>query len=403
MSLFSANNQPLADKMRPNSLEEIIGQEKIIGQTSLLRQALVHEKLPSIIFWGPPGCGKTTLARIIAKQIKANFIAFSASVDHLGEIKKCIQQAKSDKEFGLKTIFFVDEIHRFNRLQQDSFLPFIEDGTIIFIGATTENPSFSINSALLSRVKVIILKSLTIAEIKIILANACKKVNYTIEDQALDLLAQSADGDARIALNNLELIINSFTGLEKNINLKTVSLLGDKKFLRYDKNKEEHYNIISALHKSLRGSDINASLYWLGRMIEGGEDPLYIARRLIRFASEDIGLAEPSALTQAITAYQACLYIGLPECSVNLAQSVAYLASCPKSNELYTAYQKVQKEINQSGSLPVPFHLRNAVTDFLKKINYGKGYKYNPNYPNPIQQTYLPEEIKNKYFFTPKI
>jgi len=409
--LFDQNlrqDMPLAERLRPETLVYFFGQEEVIGQGTLLRQAIESDNIPSMIFWGPPGCGKTTLARIIAKLTKSTFIQLSAVSGGVKDVREIIKQARERKKFNRqKTILFVDEIHRFNKAQQDAFLPVVEDGTIILIGATTENPSFEVISPLLSRSRVFVLKSLGSEEIKKILKLALetdhqlKEKKIELEEEALDFLAQMSSGDARTALNALELAVNA-TKADKDgiikIQLEIIKESLQKSHLLYDKNGEQHYNIISALHKSLRGSDANASLYWLGRMLEAGEDPLYVARRLIRFSSEDIGLANSQALVQAVAAYQACYLIGLPECTVILAQAVVYLAKCKKSNELYAAYGQVQTDVKNLPPYPVPLHLRNAPTKLMKDLNYGKDYKYNPDYEGQVEQDYLPEELKDKKY-----
>lgn len=404
-----AKNAPLADRLRPETLEEFEGQEELIGAGKMLRNLIENDEIPSMIFWGPPGSGKTTLARIIAKMTKSEFIQMSATASGLADLRKIISAAQSGRKFqNRRTILFIDEIHRWNKSQQDSLLPYVENGTITLIGATTENPSFEVNSALLSRSRVFVLKSLGQENIKNILKRAISdKVrgygafDVQVIDKTLDYLAGVANGDARIALNALEFAIKaSRKGNEKmvQLNQETIREALQKTHLLYDRAGEEHYNIISALHKSMRGSDADAALYWLGRMIEAGEDPLYVARRLVRFASEDIGLADPQALVQATTAYTACHYLGMPECNVILAQAVVYLARAPKSNELYTAYGEVQRDIRETENEPVPLHLRNAPTDLMKDLGYGKGYKYNPNFKGPVEQDYLPEKLKGRKY-----
>ncbi len=400
---------PLAERMRPENFDDFLGQGGIVGEGKILRMAIEKDEVPSMIFWGPPGIGKTTLARIIANMTKATFIQLSATSGSVKEVREVVKNAKKSQEFnGQKTILFVDEIHRFNKAQQDAFLPYVEDGTIILIGATTENPSFEVISALLSRCRVFIFKALSIPEIEQILDHALKdkvkglgniKINISVE--TIKFLVGMSGNDARTALNALELA-TKFSPKGKDgaieINSEAVKESLQKTHLLYDRAGEEHYNIISALHKSMRGSDVDAALYWLGRMLESGEDPLFVARRLVRFASEDIGLADPNALTQAVAAYQASHFNGMPECNVNLAQAVAYLARAPKSNALYTAYQSVQKDIKNLPAYPVPLHIRNAPTDLMKDIGYGKDYKYNPNFAGPVEQDYLPDELKgNKY------
>jgi len=396
--------------MRPRTLDEFEGQEHLVGEGKMLKKLLEGDQVPSMIFWGPPGTGKTTLAKIIANQTKSNFIEVSAVTTGIPEVKKIIEKAINDRKLYLKeTILFVDEIHRFNKAQQDAFLPHVEQGNIILIGATTENPSFEVNSALLSRCRVFVLHQLKPEEIKSILLAAIKdkerglgNFKIDIDSKVLDYLAKMVDGDARAALNALEMAVNSATKKGEKVvklNIEEVSEALQRSHLLYDKTGEEHYNIISALHKSLRGSDVDAALYWLGRMLEGGEDPLYVARRLIRFASEDIGMADPNALVQAVSAYTASHYIGMPECNVILAQAAAYLAKAPKSNALYVAYGRVQKDIKERQNLPVPLHIRNAPTDLMKDLGYGKGYKYNPSYDKPVEQDYLPDELKGKKYF----
>ncbi|GAB6026264.1 Werner helicase interacting protein 1 [Chamberlinius hualienensis] len=412
---------PLSEEMRPKSMDEFVGQKHILQLNSLLRKLIQSENIPSMILWGPPGCGKTSLAKVIGKSLsRAKFVSLSATSAGVNQVKQIITNAKSEWNlFKRKTILFLDEIHRFNKLQQDTFLPVVENGTIILIGATTENPSFSLNSALLSRCKVFVFEKLSTAEINAILVNAIQRLSILIikektdqlcsdfvyiEEEAVDLLANSSDGDARMALNCLSLVRQSLESTE-NLSDKviTVSHIKDgllRSHLLYDRKGDEHYNCISALHKSMRGGDGDAALYWLGRMLEGGEDPLYVARRLIRFSSEDIGLADSNALSQAVASYQACQYIGMPECEVILAQCVVYLAEAPKSVRVYRAYSKVKECIkNHEGALPgVPIHLRNAPTVLMKNLNYGKEYKYNPDYDEPVDQTYLPDCLENVKF-----
>ncbi len=405
-----AKNAPLADRLRPEILEEFEGQEELIGQGKMLRNLIQNDEIPSMIFWGPPGSGKTTLARIIAKMTKSEFIQMSATASGLADLRKIVSAAQSGRKFNnRRTILFIDEIHRWNKSQQDSLLPYVENGTITLIGATTENPSFEVNSALLSRSRVFVLKSLAAENIKNILKRAISdKVrgygafDVQIVDKTLDYLAGVANGDARIALNALEFAVKASRKEGQKmvqLNQETIREALQKTHLLYDRAGEEHYNIISALHKSMRGSDADAALYWLGRMIEAGEDPLYVARRLVRFASEDIGLADPEALVQATTAYTACHYLGMPECNVILAQAVVYLARAPKSNALYTAYNEVQRDIRETENEPVPLHLRNAPTDLMKDLGYGKGYKYNPNFKEPVEQDYFPEKLKGRKYF----
>ncbi|MFA5052599.1 MAG: replication-associated recombination protein A [Parcubacteria group bacterium] len=413
MDLFEENLKtaaPLADKMRPERLEDFFGQENLVGQKKMLRAAIERDEIPSMIFWGPPGCGKTTLAKIIAKMTSSFFTEISATGGSVKEARAII--AEADERLRLhkkRTIFFIDEIHRFNKSQQDAFLPFVEKGTITLIGATTENPSFEVNSALLSRCRVFVLSALGEKDIVKIIRRALAdkekglgNLKIDISDESVDFLGTMASGDARSALNALELAVKSAKPNGKKvikINTDLVKEAFQKSHLLYDRAGEEHYNIISALHKSMRGSDENASLYWLGRMLEAGEDPLYVARRIIRFASEDIGIANPAALTQAVSAYTACQYIGMPECTLALAQAVVYMAKCPKSNALYTAYGEVQRDIRELPNEPVPLHLRNAPTKLMQELGFGKNYKYNPNFTGKVEQDYLPEKLKGRKYY----
>lgn len=400
--------KPLAEKMRPNSLDEFFGQEEIVGVNGQIRKMIESDNISSIIFWGPPGVGKTTLAKIIAKQTNSAFYELSAVTSGIKEIKELFEISKYNKSNGKKTILFVDEIHRFNKAQQDAFLPYVENGDIILIGATTENPSFEVNSALLSRTKVYVLKSLTEEEIINILKRALDKVseydNVEIDDNSLSIISNMSNGDARSALNTLENIIN-LTQTKNNkrvITQKSLEKTLQSKTYLYDKNGEEHYNLISALHKSMRNSDPDAALYYLARMLEAGENPLYIARRLIRFASEDIGLANSNALVQAVSAYQAAHYIGMPECNVNLSQAVVYLSVSPKSNSLYTAYETVKIDAINTAKEKVPLHLRNAVTKLDNSLGYGEGYEYAHDCKNKVSNmTCLPESLKDKKYYIP--
>ncbi|MDP3725493.1 MAG: replication-associated recombination protein A [Nanoarchaeota archaeon] len=404
------NKPPLADRVRPKTFEDFVGQEHVVGRDAILRKAIERDALPSIIFWGPTGSGKTTIAHVIAEGTKAHFEKMSAITGGVDEIKEIVRKAKDYKKaYGKETILFIDEIHRFNKRQQDALLPHVEDGTIIFIGATTENPSFEVNSALLSRSRVFVLNALEANDIELILKRALtdkerglgnKKI--VIKEDILKFLSQMANGDARVALNALELAVNA-TQLKKGaitITIETIKEALQRTHILYDKNGEEHYNIISALHKSMRGSDADAALYWLGRMLEGGEDPLYVARRLIRFASEDIGIANSFALPQAVAAYDACHYIGMPECELAIAQAVVYMAKSKKSNALYIAYGKVKEDIKNLQNEPVPLHLRNAPTRLMKDLNYGKNYKYTPDFKSDeeAKQNYLPEKLKGKKY-----
>ena len=406
-----AIESPLADRMRPETLEEIVGQDQIIGPGKILRLAIEKDEIPSMIFWGPPGCGKTSLAQVIANLSNSVFINFSAAVGGIKEVKDIIKIAEDRLKIqAKKTILFVDEIHRFNKAQQDAFLPYVEKGTIILIGATTENPSFEVISALLSRCRVFVLQSLEPSDIERVIKRALtdKKrglgnLSIRISEESIKFLANMADGDARIALNALELAAKTIAkgkSIDEAVNIdeKIIKESLQKTHLLYDKDGEEHYNLISALHKSMRGGDANASLYWLGRMFEAGEDPLYIARRLIRFASEDIGLADPQAMVQAVAAYQASHFIGAPECNVNLAQAVAYLAKTKKSNKLYRAYEQVKADIKDFPNEGVPIHLRNAPTKLMKELGYGRDYKYNPDFKKPVEQEYLPERLRHRKY-----
>ena len=402
--------QPLAEVMRPHNLEDFIGQEHLVGPNTALRQMIESDHITSMIFWGPPGVGKTTLAKIIADTTNSAFKELSAVTAGVKDIKDLIAEAEYNKMNGQKTILFVDEIHRFNKAQQDAFLPFVERGDIILIGATTENPSFEVNSALLSRTKVYVLNSLSEENILTILKKALTKVekkqecNLNIPEESLKIIAKVSNGDARNALNTLENILNVLKNDANSSPLTTEKLteiLQTNTFI-YDKDGEEHYNLISALHKSMRNSDPDAALYYLARMLEAGENPLYVARRLIRFASEDIGLANPTALTQATSAYEAAHYIGMPECNVNLAQAVVYLSLSPKSNSLYVAYEKARLDAKKTAYLKVPLHLRNAVTKLDEKLGYGKDYEYSQEYTNKITGMYcLPDEIKDHQYYQP--
>jgi len=404
---------PLADRMRPETLEAFVGQHHLLGKDGLLRRAVEEDKLFSVIFWGPPGSGKTTLARIIAHHTKSHFEAFSAVLSGVKEIRSVIEEAKSQRRYHQKkTVLFVDEIHRFNKAQQDAFLPHVEIGLITLIGATTENPSFEVIAPLLSRTRVMVLKPYTDDELSIILKRALSdrenglgKLSLEIDPDALEHIIWTADGDARTAMNNLEaaaFLVREKEAGQRKITRNVVETAIQKKALQYDKSGEEHYNLISALHKSLRGSDPDAALYWLCRMLEGGEDPLYIARRMVRFASEDIGNADPDALSIAVSAMQAFQFIGLPEGELALAQAAVYLATAPKSNALYTGYGNVKQTVRATGTLPVPLHIRNAPTGLMKDLGYGKGYKYDHNFPEAhAPQDYLPEKLKGQIYYRP--
>jgi putative ATPase len=404
---------PLATRMRPETIEEILGQDHILGASNALRMTLETGNLFSVIFWGPPGSGKTTIAKLIAKYTNSPFESFSAVLSGVPELRAVIASAKKTYSYqGKPTILFVDEIHRFNKAQQDAFLPHVETGLIILIGATTQNPSFEVIPPLLSRTRVMTLKPIDDKDMAVILKRAIVDkqrglghLKVEIQQDALQYIVNISHGDARTALNNLEAATN-FVQPDKNstriLDIPTVARALNKKPLTYDKNGEEHYNLISALHKSMRGSDPQAAIYWLYRMLEAGEDPLYIGRRLIRFACEDIGLANPKALEVALSAYQAWERVGPPEAELSLAQAVIYLTTAPKSNSLYVAEKTVKKEIEKSGPQPVPLHLRNAPTRLMRDMGYGNGYIYPHDYPNSrINQEYLPERIKGKIFYRP--
>jgi putative ATPase len=411
MDLFSKNidsARPLADRMRATDWSQFFGQKDIIDKDKILRQAIVKDQLPSMILWGPPGTGKTTLASIIANKTNSEFIQLSAVTSGKKDLLAVISNAKDNlKLHQKKTILFIDEIHRWNKAQQDALLPHVERGIVTLIGATTENPSFEVISALLSRCRVFVLEALKEQDIVKILKKALQNKenglgNYDVAIKPKDMkyLAILSSGDARVALNALEFAVltKSTVKGKHEINKLDFEQAIQNSNLYYDKDGEEHYNIISALHKSMRGSDADASLYYMGRMLEAGENPLYIARRLIRFASEDIGLANSQALIQAVAAYEACHNIGMPECELALAQAVVYMAKCKKSNELYRAYNNVKKDIKDNLNLPVPLHIRNAPTKLMKNLGYGKDYKYSPDHEYKEDQTYLPDKLKNKKY-----
>ncbi len=401
---------PLAARLRPRTLEEFAGQKHLLGEGKVLRKLIESDRIGSMIFWGPPGVGKTTLARIIAGRTKAAFIDFSAVTSGVKEIKQVMEQAERNRVYGEKTILFVDEIHRFNKAQQDAFLPFVEKGSVILIGATTENPSFEVNGALLSRCKVFVLQPLKTEELCGLLRRALADErgfggqNVEIGDDLVEAIAAFANGDARSALSTLEMaVLNGETDGDRTIvTRETVEQCTSKKSLLYDKKGEEHYNLISALHKSMRNSDPDAAVYWLARMLEAGEDPLYVARRVTRFASEDVGLADPRALEIAVAAYQACHFIGMPECSVHLTEAVVYLSMAPKSNALYTAYESAKKDALTMLAEPVPLVIRNAPTKLMKELEYGKGYRYAHDYADKLTDMQcLPDSLEGREYYRP--
>ncbi len=406
--------QPLASRLRPESLEEFVGQKHLLGEGKVLRRLIESDHITSMIFWGPPGVGKTTLARIIANRTKATFIDFSAVTSGIKEIKTVMQRAENNRRFGEKTIVFVDEIHRFNKAQQDAFLPFVEKGSIILIGATTENPSFEVNGALLSRCKVFVLQGLKTEDLTALLSRALTDPRgfggqkIRMEGDALEMIANFANGDARMALSTLEMAVLNGDIVQENgqevtvVTPETLEQCTSKKSLLYDKKGEEHYNLISALHKSMRNSDPDAAVYWLARMLEAGEDPLYVARRVVRFASEDIGLADPRALEIAVAAYQACHFIGMPECSVNLTQAVTYMAMVPKSNAMEVAYLEARQDAISQLAEPVPLVIRNAPTKLMKELDYGKGYQYAHDTKEKLTNMQcLPDSLADREYYHP--
>ena len=403
-------DQPLAARLRPRNLDEFVGQKHLLGEGKVLRRLIESDNIGSMIFWGPPGVGKTTLARIIAGMTKSQFIDFSAVTSGIKEIKQVMEQAERNRRFGDRTILFVDEIHRFNKAQQDAFLPYVEKGSIILIGATTENPSFEVNGALLSRCKVFVLQSLSADELVELLRHALKDKRgfgdqkVEIDDECLSMIANFANGDARSALSTLEMAVlnGELDGETTRVTRETVEQCTSKKSLLYDKSGEEHYNLISALHKSMRNSDPDAAVYWLARMLEAGEDPIYVARRVTRFASEDIGLADPRALEIAVAAYQACHLIGMPECSVHLTEAVVYMSLAPKSNALYVAYESAKKDALTMLAEPVPLVIRNAPTRLMKDLGYGDGYQYAHNTDDKLTDMQcMPESLKDKTYYHP--
>ena len=418
--------EPLAARMRPRTLDEILGQEHLLRSGRVLRRSIEEDRIPSMILWGPPGSGKTTLAEVIARQTNARFATLSAVSAGVADLRKVVEEARKLRQFsGQRTIMFIDEIHRFNKAQQDAVLPHVERGVVTLIGATTENPSFEVNAALLSRTRVFTLRGLNEEQILIILRRALEdkerglgELNIDIDEETLKQIAIFANGDARVALNVLELAVQGSGKAGKanaaiHITLATVEDVMQHRALLYDKGGDQHYDTISALHKALRGSDPDASLYWLGRMLEAGEDPLYIVRRLIRFASEDIGMADSQALVVCVAAQQAVHFVGLPEANLALAQAVVYLATAPKSNALYEAYSRVQEDVQKTRNDPVPLQIRNAPTQLMKDLDYGKDYKYAHDYYKDMQiddperppatkvQEYLPESLQGKKYYKP--
>ena len=411
MSLFDTEvSQPLASRLRPRTLEEFAGQTHLIGPGKVLRRLIESDQISSMIFWGPPGVGKTTLAQIIAHRTRSEFVNFSAVTSGIKEIRTVMQQAEDNRLMGMRTIVFVDEIHRFNKAQQDAFLPFVEKGSIILIGATTENPSFEVNGALLSRCRVFVLHELTTEELTGLLKRALTdprgfgNQKVVVEDGMLELIAKFANGDARSALSTLEMVVlNGYLDGETiTVTREILEQCTAKKSLLYDKDGEEHYNLISALHKSMRNSDPDAAVYWLARMLEGGEDPLYIARRITRFAAEDVGLADTNALNVAVNAFHACHFIGMPECTVHLTQAVVYMALAPKSNALYMAYESAKKDALRQLSEPVPLNIRNGVTELMRREGYGKGYQYAHDTAEKLTDMQcLPDSLEGREYYVP--
>lgn len=413
MTLFDNREKtaPLASRLRPETLDEYVGQKHLIGEGKILRQLIEKDQISSMIFWGPPGVGKTTLARIIAKKTKADFIEFSAVNSGIKEVKEVMSRAEENRKMGIRTLLFTDEIHRFNKAQQDAFLPYVEKGSVVLVGATTENPSFEINSALLSRCKVFILKGLEEGDLQELLHHALNSpkgfghMDVEIDDRQIAVIARFANGDARTALNTLEMaVLNGRLDGMGCVHVEEESLAQcmNRRSLLYDKTGEEHYNIISALHKSMRNSDPDAAVYWMYRMLDGGEDPLYIARRLVRFASEDVGMADSHALQVAVAAYQACHFIGMPECDVHLTHAVVYLAVAPKSNALYMACEAVKKDVHDLPAEPVPLQIRNAPTKLMKDLQYGKNYIYAHDTEEKLSKMQcLPDSLAGRRYYQP--
>ncbi|MBQ6678911.1 MAG: replication-associated recombination protein A [Lachnospiraceae bacterium] len=402
--------QPLAARLRPKTIDEVVGQEHLLGPGKVLRRIIEQDAVSSMIFWGPPGVGKTTLATVIANHTKAKFINFSAVTSGIKEIREVMQRADENRAYGVKTILFVDEIHRFNKAQQDAFLPFVEKGSIILIGATTENPSFEVNGALLSRCRVFVLKELGENEVMTLLKRALTDPRgfdgqkILIDDDTLRMIAVFSNGDARTALSTLEMVVlnGEIEGNTVRVTKETVEQCTSRKSLLYDKQGEEHYNLISALHKSMRNSDPDAAVYWLARMLEAGEDPLYVARRVVRFASEDVGLADSNALNVAVNAYQACHFLGMPECSVHLSHAVIYLSLAPKSNAADVAYMEAKQDALSMLDEPVPLQIRNGVTKLMKDVGYGKGYKYAHDYEEKLTDLQcLPDSLEGREYYRP--
>ena len=411
LSLFDRpDSEPLAARLRPGTLEEFVGQKHLLGEGKVLRRLIEEDHISSMIFWGPPGVGKTTLARIIAGRTKAAFINFSAVTSGIREIRSVMEKAEQNQRYGERTIVFVDEIHRFNKAQQDAFLPFVEKGSIILIGATTENPSFEINGALLSRCRVFVLQSLKTEELVELLHRALRdprgfgNQKVKMEPELLSMIAEFSNGDARTALSVLEMAVlnGELSGDTVTVTREDLEQCTSRKSLLYDKKGEEHYNLISALHKSMRNSDPDAAVYWLARILEAGEDPLYVARRVTRFASEDVGLADPRALEIAVAAYQACHFIGMPECSVHLTEAVVYMSLAPKSNALYTAYEQAKKDALSHLAEPVPLVIRNAPTKLMQELDYGKGYQYAHNTREKLTNMQcLPDSLQGREYYRP--